>query len=122
MSASLHISDGSLIDTPQRIPVFISCLQRIDSILLSTGITLSLSASYLHSSLSQSIPHPDNTSSTNRPFLIALPLVLILNFFLNILYTPLILPRVGLHTTSYIGLLLGLGSFFTGLGLWDALS
>ncbi|EKM52380.1 uncharacterized protein PHACADRAFT_260710, partial [Phanerochaete carnosa HHB-10118-sp] len=106
-----------------KIPVFVSCLQRLDSILLSTGITLTLSASYLNSSLSLLVPKSNVTHlpSTNRPLLIAFPCIVLLNLFLNLIYTPLILPRIGVHTTAYISFLLGLGTFFTGLGLWGAL-
>ena len=60
--------------------------------------------------------------SSNRPFIIAFPLILLLNTFLSLLYTPLILPRIGIHTAAYIGFLVGLGTLFTGLGLWRALS
>ncbi|GJE88988.1 hypothetical protein PsYK624_050770 [Phanerochaete sordida] len=109
---------------PIKIPVFVSCLQRIDSILLSTGITLTLSASYLNSALSlpistNALTHPP---TSNRPFHIAFPCIVLLNLFLNLIYTPLVLPRIGVHTTAYIGFLLGLGTFFTGLGLWGALA
>ena len=109
----------------QKIPVFVSCLQRVDSILLSVGITLTLAASYLHSALSKPARESgvtDHFLSKNRPFLVAFPLVLLLNLFLNILHTPLVLPRIGVHTAAYISFLLGLGSFFIGLGLWGALA
>ncbi|PSR73039.1 hypothetical protein PHLCEN_2v11143 [Hermanssonia centrifuga] len=103
-----------------KIPVFVSCLQRIDSILLSTGNTLVLSAAYLHSSLSFS---PSSSASfNNRPILITFPLVLLINWVLSVMHTPLILPRIGVQTTAYIGLLFGLGSFFAGLGYWGALA
>ncbi|KAI0691806.1 hypothetical protein BC835DRAFT_1359717 [Cytidiella melzeri] len=113
-----------------KIPVFVSCLQRAASILLSVGITLTLSASYLQSTLS--IPTVDGSPSTgtttdllapqNLFFAIAFPLILLLNLFLHLMHTPLILPRVGVHSTAYVSFLLGLASFFTGLGLWGALS
>lgn len=109
----------------QKIPVFVSCLQRIDSILLSVGITLILSASYLRSSLSKPIGgpiFPDLFSPKNKSFTIAFPLIVLLNLFLNILHTPLVLPRIGVHTAAYISFLLGLGAFFIGLGLWGALA
>ena len=101
-------------------PVFVSCLQRIDSILLSTGNTLVLSAAYLNSHLSLS--DTSTGPSTNRPFFIASPLILLMNVTMSLLHTPSILPRIGVHTTAYIGFVLGLGSFFTGLGLWGALA
>ncbi|KAH8077103.1 hypothetical protein BXZ70DRAFT_1002933 [Cristinia sonorae] len=105
-----------------RIPVFLSCLQRIDSIIITLGITLILSASYLRSNLSISIFTSSISLSSNHPFIVAFPLILLLNTFLSLLYTPLILPRIGIQTTAYIGFLVGLGSLFTGLGLWRALS
>ncbi len=109
----------------QEIPVFVSCLQRTASILLSFGITLTLSAAYLRSSLSKPIVHGSPTvsiASDNRFFAIAFPLILLLNLSLHLMHTPLILPRIGVHSTAYISFLLGLGVFFTGLGLWGALS
>ncbi|KAJ3557632.1 hypothetical protein NM688_g1370 [Phlebia brevispora] len=105
-----------------RIPVFVSCLQRLDSILLSTGNTLVLSAAFLSSSLSLSVNATVEMPSTNRPFFIAFPIVMLMNLTMSLLHTPLILPRIGVHTTAYIGFLLGLGSFFAGLGLWGALA
>lgn len=83
---------------------------------------MTLAAAYLNSSLSLSITHLSLLPSTNRPFLIALPLILLLNLFFDLIHTPLILPRIGVHTTAYIGFLFGLGTMFTGLGLWGALA
>jgi len=105
-----------------RIPVFLSCLQRIDSIIITLGITLILSATYLRSRISISISAQPPSLSPNRQILVAFPLILLLNTFLSLLYTPLVLPRIGVHTTAYIGFLVGLGCLFTGLGLWRALS
>ncbi|TCD67743.1 hypothetical protein EIP91_011985 [Steccherinum ochraceum] len=106
-----------------RIPVFLSCLQRIDSIIITLGITLILSATYLRSRISISISTQSSPPlSSNHPFLVTFPLTLLLNTFLSLLYTPLVLPRIGVHTTAYIGFLVGLGCLFTGLGLWRALS
>ncbi|EMD30900.1 hypothetical protein CERSUDRAFT_120242 [Gelatoporia subvermispora B] len=103
------------------IPVFVSCLQRIDSFLLSLGITLIISAAYLRSALA--FPDIDLPRIyTNRAFTIAFPLILLLRLFLALLHTPPTLPQIGVHTTAYVGLLVGLGSVFAGLGLWGALS
>ncbi|OCH92566.1 hypothetical protein OBBRIDRAFT_818261 [Obba rivulosa] len=103
------------------IPVFVSCLQRIDSFILSLGLTLIVSAAYLRSALA--FPNVNLLPIyTNRAFAIAFPLVLLLRLFLALLHTPPILTRIGVHTTAYIGLLVGLGSVFAGLGLWGALS
>ncbi|KAI0339128.1 hypothetical protein BDW22DRAFT_1362087 [Trametopsis cervina] len=107
------------------IPIFVSCLQRMASILLSVGITLIMSASYLQSALStpaEGLLSLQRFSPKNKFFAIAFPIILLLNLFLNLLHTPLILPRIGVHSTAYISFILGLGSFFVGLGLWGALS
>ncbi|KAI0085518.1 hypothetical protein BDY19DRAFT_987002 [Irpex rosettiformis] len=108
-----------------KIPVFVSCLQRTASILLSMGVTLTLFAAYLRSNLSKPISNSsttDSMASNDRPFLITFPLILLLNLFLHLVHTPLILPRVGVHSAAYVSFLLGLGIFFTGLGMWGALS
>ncbi|KAI0799609.1 hypothetical protein BC629DRAFT_1438683 [Irpex lacteus] len=79
-----------------KIPVFVSCLQRTASILLSVGITLTLSAAYLKSNLSKPIANGSSTvsiASDNRFFAIAFPLILLLNLSLHLMHTPLILPR-----------------------------
>ncbi|KZT00281.1 uncharacterized protein LAESUDRAFT_732434 [Laetiporus sulphureus 93-53] len=106
---------------PIDIPVFVSSLQRIDSLVLSLGLTLILAWAYLCSPLAFSdIGLPPIYS--HRAFAITFPLIYILLLFLALLHSPLVLPRIGVHTTAYIGLLLGLGSVFAGLGLWGALS
>ncbi|KAI9058762.1 hypothetical protein FKP32DRAFT_1614582 [Trametes sanguinea] len=105
------------------IPVFVPCLQRIDSFLFSLGYTLILAWAYLRSPLSfpaGSDPLPSIYS--NHALSIAFPVVVLVHLFLSILHSPPILPRIGVHTTAYVGLLVGLGGFFTGLGLWGALS
>ncbi|CAL1698184.1 unnamed protein product [Somion occarium] len=106
-----------------KIPVFVLCLQRIDSILITVGITLVLSASYLRSHISLSSSALSNPPlSSNKPILITFPSVFLLNTFLMILYSPAVLPRLGIHTAAYIAFFVGLGSLFAGLGLWGALA
>ncbi|KAG1829274.1 hypothetical protein EV424DRAFT_442960 [Suillus variegatus] len=128
-----------------KIPVFISCLQRFNSIFLSIGFTLLLSAAYLRSPLSiplldisiqlSSVPVTDQLKdflhatsqmhsydSSHIPFIITTPLVLLLHTSLAVLHTPTLLPRVGVHTAAYVGVLVGLMSFFAGLAVWGALS
>jgi len=106
------------------IPVFISCLQRVNAILLSLGVYLLISSAYIRSTLA--LPSPLLTVftqiTTNTPLKITLPLVFLLQFSLAVLHTSLMLPRIGVHTVVYAGLLLSLGSFFAGLGIWEALS
>ena len=45
-----------------------------------------------------------------------------INWGLSLLHTPVFLPRVGVHVVAYLGLLVGLGTLFAGLGVWDALA
>lgn len=106
-----------------KIPVFVSCLQRIASITITIGIFLILSASYLRSNISMPIVSTyAPASSTNLYFFITFPLVVLLNTCLSVMYTPIILPRLGVHVTAYIAFLIGLGTVFAGLGLWGALA
>ncbi|KAF9239454.1 hypothetical protein BU15DRAFT_74605 [Melanogaster broomeanus] len=108
-----------------KIPVFVSCLQRFDSIILSVGLTLLLSSAYLRSPLSvpvsdsKILPYPTFSYS---PFAVTFPVVLIVHTFLSSLYTPMILPRIGLHTAAYVSVLVSLMCFFAGLAMWGALS
>ncbi|KAI0354248.1 hypothetical protein OH77DRAFT_1496841 [Trametes cingulata] len=104
------------------IPVFVPCLQRIDSFLFSLGFTLILSWAYLRSPLSFPADYDPPPIYSNRALSIAFPVVVLAHLFLSLLHSPPILPRIGVHTTAYVGLLVGLGGFFTGLGLWGALS
>ncbi|KAI0000794.1 hypothetical protein BJV74DRAFT_114771 [Russula compacta] len=111
-----------------RVPVFVSCLLRIASILLSLGIVLLLSAGYLTSpialpptaedALTMAIP----PSWSNNMFWVTFLGVCGINCALSLLHTPVFLPRVGVHVVAYLGFLVGLGMLFTGLGMWDALS
>lgn len=130
-----------------KIPVFISCLQRFNSIFLSVGLTLLLSAAYLRSPLSLPLSdvsdqlssltvtvqlkgflhsyagsHMQAYDSSYIPFIITTPLVLLLHASLAILHTPTLLPRVGVHTAAYVGVLVGIMTFFAGLAVWGALS
>lgn len=109
----------------QKIPVFVSCLQRFDSIILSVGLTLLVSSAYLRSPLSvpvadsRIIPYP---IISHKPFMITFPIVLIIHTSLSSLYTPMILPRIGIHTAAYVSVLVSLMCFFAGLAVWGVLS
>ncbi|KAI6102987.1 hypothetical protein F5141DRAFT_242972 [Pisolithus sp. B1] len=108
-----------------KIPVFITCLQRFNSIILSLGLNLLLSAAFLRSSLS--IPASDIGRVpidvlSRSTFLVAFPVVLVIHTSLASLYTPIFLPRIGVHTAAYVGVLVSLMSFFAGLAVWGALS
>lgn len=89
------------------------------------GVTLTLFAGYLRSNISKPIPYRvpiiSMVAHDNRAFTITFPLILLLNLSLHLMHTPLVLPRIGVHSTAYISFLLGLGIFFVGLGLWGAL-
>jgi hypothetical protein len=116
----------------QHIPVFISCLQRIASIVLTLGFTLLLSGAYLRSTISLSSihepvlvwhhPHPLAPPKNNTPILVAFSAVYAVHLVLSLLHAAPILPRVGLHTAAYASVIAGLGSLFAGLGLWNVLS
>ena len=124
------------------IPLFLMFLQRLDSILLSLGLTLVLSAAYVSSGLRESF-------NTTAPVVSAVGAVMMMgkgkgvgegltwaqveaiaptfivlvtvHFALGAIWTAGALPRFGMHTASYVGLLVSLGCFFAGLGGWGAL-
>jgi hypothetical protein len=112
----------------QCVPVFVLCLLRVASILLSLGFVLVLSAGYLTAPLTAP-PTPEFAvmttippAWTNNGFWGTFFGVCGVNWCLSMLHTPVFLPRVGVHVVAYLGFLVGLGMLFTGLGLWDALS
>ncbi|TFK62670.1 hypothetical protein BDN72DRAFT_776839 [Pluteus cervinus] len=129
-----------------RIPVFISCLQRVNTFLMSLGIFLLLSSAYIRSTIAYTNdPRPaipssllntlDNPHSTliittphgelirsNTYLFITLPTLFIIHIIFEIMHTPLVLPKLMVHTAVYIGLLVSLGVFFVGLGMWEALA
>jgi hypothetical protein len=117
-----------------RIPIFLIALQRLDSIILSIGLTLLISSAYLRALYLPAITSPDNPSvpigyaeewavdwrrikDTTIPVFAAVDLV---HFSLSILWIEA-LPKIGVHTASYVGLLVSLATFFAGLGSWGAL-
>ncbi|KAF8176264.1 hypothetical protein BJ912DRAFT_987198 [Pholiota molesta] len=118
-----------------RIPVFLSCLHRINSILSSLGATLLLTAAYMRSTFAYHPPSPNlywlspDPTTPAQPFrpsnttlLITFPILLVVQAMLTFMHTPWIMPRLGIHTFVYIGLLVSLGLFFGGLGVWEALT
>jgi len=112
---------------PPNIPVFISCLQRLDSILYAYGITLIISHRYLAELMTtrrrdpgdSSLPfdYPSAIAAAFPTFIVLLSLTTAVNTM-----WALALPNIGVHSASYAALLLALGLFFAGLGYWDALS
>ena len=106
----------------QYIPVFVPCLQRVDSFLFSLGTTLVLAWAYLLSPLSFPAGVTPPPIYSSHALAIAFPVVFALHLLMALLHSPPVLPRIGVHTTAYVGLLVGLGGFFTGLGLWHALA
>lgn len=122
-----------------RIPIFLIALQRLDSILLSLGLTLLVSSAYLRALYLPAFTTPETPpyldgSGTPRYKLewevdwrrvkdTTIPVfatVVLVHFLLSILWIEA-LPRVGVHTASYVGLLVSLAMFFAGLGYWGAL-
>ncbi|KAG8807681.1 hypothetical protein FRC17_004321, partial [Serendipita sp. 399] len=134
-----------------RIPSFLIALQRLDSILLSIGLTLLVSSAYLRALYLPPETHdsPDHAGvvagllqttkraadggsvrykqdwevdwatikDTTIPVFV---IVVVVHFALSILWIEA-LPRIGVHTASYVGLLVSLTAFFAGLGYWNAL-
>jgi len=90
------------------IPVFISCLQRVDAQILSIGFTLLISAAYVS----------DNRTNLFRGLIFGL--VAVLHFILTIVWAEA-LPRIGIHTACYTSLLVAIGTFLAGLAFWGAL-
>jgi hypothetical protein len=113
-----------------RIPAFISCLHRINSILISLGSCLLLTSAYMRSSYSYhpSIPPPSMVVASalhhpsNKALSITAPVLLVIQTMLTVMHTPWILPRIGVQTFVYVTLLVSLLLLFGGLGIWEALS
>ena len=64
--------------------------------------------------------HP--LTASDQPLVITTLPILTIYTLLAMMHTPLILPRIGIHTFVYVELLVSLGVFFGGLAVWDALS
>ncbi|KAJ7270620.1 hypothetical protein B0H12DRAFT_1320106 [Mycena haematopus] len=89
-----------------RIPAFIPCLQRVNSLLLSIGLFLLLGASQFGLSV--------------RWGLVAFATAT--HLLLAVLHAPIVLPRVGVQGAAYVGAVVSLGVFFAGLAVWDGVS
>lgn len=48
--------------------------------------------------------------------------VFLIHLFLTLLYAPILLPKLGVHTVVYLSLIMALGSLFLGLGVWGGVS
>ncbi|XP_006455747.1 hypothetical protein AGABI2DRAFT_121648 [Agaricus bisporus var. bisporus H97] len=107
------------------IPVFISCLHRLNSVLFILGSTLLVTAAYMRAPMSSlSLLHNalhHERKSDNTQLFIAFPLVIVLQWILILLHTPRILPRIGVQTFVYVGLIISLSTFFAGLGVWEGI-
>jgi hypothetical protein len=125
-----------------RIPVFISCLLRMDSLFATTGFTLLTSAAYLSYTavLTPTTPHLNfpvpsfilnytppffSISSSHDPLFplaVTLPVVIVVHTLLSSLSMAPFLSRIGVQTAGYVGAFVGLAAFFAGLGMWEAVS
>lgn len=128
-----------------RIPIFVSCLLRLDTLFSTLGFTLLTSAAYLryavssshpitphlftslHDSLSAHTPALLEVSSHHRsnpllPLMITLPSVIVAHTLLSSLSMSPFLARVGVHSAAYVGVLVGLGACFAGMGAWEAVA
>lgn len=93
------------------IPVFVSLLQRVDSILLSLGLTLVMGFAYLLSSADR------HEHILRRTFVV----LLVIHAFLAVLHTPPVLSRISIHAAAYVACFIGLGLLFAGVGDWVGL-
>jgi len=75
----------------------------------------------MQSSLSLDPLHPTPNSGSNSQLLIIAPLPVLLQWFLSVLHTPQVLPRIGVQTFVYVGSMISLGVFFAGLGVWEGI-
>lgn len=120
---SLAFPDKHLVS--QNIPVSITCLQRLDSIILSLGTTLLVAWAYLRSPISLTSSDARDsihTPKTNTVFWVTFPMVCLIHMGLAVLFTPPVLTRIGIHTAAYTSLLVALGLLFGGLAVWDVLT
>lgn len=120
----------SLINVKERqnIPVFVSCLLRIDSIILVFALYLLVSSSYL-SNLSPYAPFTNtvielgphlHVSQAVRDTLPTFFIIVALHTLLSFVSAHL-LRWIGIHSVSYLCCIVALGALFTGLGRWNAL-
>ncbi|KAF8064316.1 hypothetical protein FPV67DRAFT_214518 [Lyophyllum atratum] len=110
------------------IPVFLSCLQRMNIMLLTLGIYLLLSQAYLRSTLATTVTSRYSSrpralaDRSNVALAVAVPLCVVIQLSLALLQTPPLLPRVGAPAAVYSASLVSLGVFFAGLAAWEGLS
>jgi len=71
--------------------------------------------------LDPSHPTSNDASGSNTQLLITAPLLVVLQWFLSVLHTPQVLPRIGVQTFVYVGSMISLGVFFAGLGVWEGI-
>jgi len=65
--------------------------------------------------------HSHHVSQAIRASIPTLLVVVVLHTCVAFIWTANLLPRIGIHSASYIGSVVALGSFFAGLGKWGAL-
>ena len=108
-----------ILTSTQEIPVFVEVLQRLDSFLLSFGITLLMAFNYLPT-FSSKLPDLFLTGEYIS-FLPSFIVLTLIHTLLALLYTPPILAYIGLPVAAYIACLFSLGLFFGGIGVWVGL-
>ncbi|KAM6493096.1 hypothetical protein JOM56_011230 [Amanita muscaria] len=100
-----------------KIPVFLSCLHRVNAFLQSVGFSLLLGAAYIYASPSTN----RNAPSPHFVWFLVLS-TLGVHVFLTVLHTPLLLPKLGVHTVVYVNSMIALGTLFVGLAVWGGVS
>ncbi|KAF8735373.1 hypothetical protein AX14_002185 [Amanita brunnescens Koide BX004] len=109
-----------------KIPVFVSCLHRFNSLLQSLGFALLLAAGYISTSPVQEdpvvVPIFGSEGQSPRTIYVLTTGVFITHLFLTLLHSPILLPKFGVHTVVYLSFITALGSLFMGLGAWGGVS
>jgi hypothetical protein len=95
----------------QEIPIFITTLQRVDSILLSLGLTILLASSLL-----------DVEDLSTTRIVLTFFATAITHILVSLLWTPRILPRIGVHVAAYVSFMVSIGVIWVGLWQWDLVS
>ncbi|KAK2460398.1 hypothetical protein APHAL10511_007563 [Amanita phalloides] len=113
-----------------KIPVFVSCLHRVNALLQSLGFSLLLAAGYfftrpVRDDLATTAPHiiffgSDGLSS--HPIRILTISVFVIHLCLTLLHAPILLPKLGVPIVVYVSFITALGTLFVGLAMWGGVS
>ncbi|KAF8629461.1 hypothetical protein AX15_003440 [Amanita polypyramis BW_CC] len=110
-----------------KIPIFVSCLHRVNALLQSLSFSLLLTAAYIRASSTRSnltvVPVSFISDALSpQPVRILTTSVFLLDLFLTLLHTPILLPKLGVHTVVYVSFIIALGTLFVGLAVWGGVA